>query len=334
MSELRQDPITRDWVIINPERAKRPEDAGGAQLAAPGDCPFCPGNEAAAPREVDSITDAQGRWLVRAVPNKYPALRSRPEIAPERGQSAEGWQRLAGYGHHEVIIESPDHAASLGTMPAEQVRWVIEMYVRRYRALAARDSGIRQVVLFRNQGRRAGTSLSHPHSQIVAAPVVSPETRRRMVDEVAFFDATGHCGLCWVLAQELQSGARVIHESECFATLAPYASRMPFQMQVVPLRHNPAFTEIDDGELEDLAAHLSRVLAGLHCLLEDPQYNLVMFDPPLDQMHRGANHWLIEIMPRITTPAGFELGSRIIVNVLAPEGAARELPAPLRACPK
>jgi UDPglucose--hexose-1-phosphate uridylyltransferase len=326
VSELRQDPITRDWVIINPARALRPHDGGGDSAA----CPFCPGNERFSAAPLDSIEAADGAWLVRALPNKFPVLSSPP--VENSGATHEGPGRwLPGRGYHEVIVESPEHAATLGAMPVAQARRVLEMYARRYRALAVRDPSVRQVVLFRNQGARAGTSLTHPHSQIVATPAVAPETRRRVNDEIAYFDEHGLCGLCRVLGDERAAGQRVVLESARFITIAPYASGNPFQLQIVPLRHSPSFLEVDEDELDDLAGHLTRVVAALRDCLAEPHYNLVVSSPPLDVVHRGASHWFIELLPRLTTPAGFELGSRIVVNVKSPEQAASELRAAARA---
>ncbi len=323
MSELRQDPITRDWVIINPERAKRPHNGAGSAVR----CPFCAGNEALTPAATDVIEEPAGTWSVRAVPNAFPALLPGQGTSPAERSSPEGWRSLPGVGQHEVIVESRDHGATLASLSVTQVRRVLEMYLRRFRALAAADGAMRQVVLFRNQGVRAGTSLSHPHSQIVATPVVSPETRARVAGEIAYYDANGQCGLCTVLQRELASGVRLIHRSERFATLAPFASRVPFHVQVIPLEHRPAFAEVEPAELDDLAGHLHTVLGALSAQLVELHYNLVVVTPPNDQVHQHANHWFIDVLPRLTTPAGFELGSRIVVNPQTPELAAEALSA-------
>ena len=188
---------------------------------------------------------------------------------------------------------------------------------------------MRQVVLFRNHGLRAGTSLDHPHAQIIATPVVAPETRWRLAEEIEFFDTMGTCGLCHVLEKELAGGERIVLAGEHFVTIAPYASRVQYHLQIIPRRHTPAFSEVLESELDELAAHLGRVLGVLHRLLDDPDYNLVVVTPPLDQIHRHANHWFIDVLPRLSTPAGFELGSRISINVQMPEQAAAELRAQL-----
>jgi len=322
MSELRQDPITHDWVIINPGRASRPHDIPGHVVAS---CPFCPGSEAMTPAAVDSVAAPDGTWLVRAVPNRFPVLSEAESNSSLEEPHGGLWRKRPGYGHHEVIIESRDHDIKFGLMPVEQVRRVLDMYARRSRALAARDGRLRQIVLFRNYGTRAGTSLSHPHSQIVATPTVSPEMRRRVMDEIAFFDENGCCGLCRELDLERASGERIVLETEAFVTLAPYASGNPYQLRIAPRRHCASFLEVEEPELDDLARHLPRVLAALIGQLADPHYNLVVSSAPLDLVHRSASHWFIEILPRITTPAGFELGSRIVVNVQTPERAAAEL---------
>jgi len=325
MSELRQDPITHDWVIVNPERAKRPRDGeGGAQT-----CPFCPGNESHAPDETDRLIDAEGRWTVRAVQNRFPTLDIERRAVVRYEEVPEGWRRLPAFGQHEVIIESREHAATLASLPVAALRTVLEMWVRRYRVFASLTGVARQVVLFKNQGARAGTSLAHPHAQIVATPVVSPEVRWRVQEEVARFDATGQCAMCRVCARERASGTRLVHHSAHFMTLAPYASRVPNHLQIVPQRHAPSFAEVKTVELDDLATHLSAVLGALHAELGDPHYNLVVMTPPLDQVHRHANHWFIDVQPRVSLPAGFELGSRIVVNVRQPEEAARALRARL-----
>lgn len=321
MSELRQDPVSRDWVIVSPERAHRPHEA---KLAASRECPFCPGQESSTPRVIFSINDDEGLWQLRVVPNRFPALKHHSAI-PRLTGGPWSWPRLPGYGSHEVVIESRDHGTTLGLMSLTEARRLLEAYVRRYRDLAASDSRLRQIIVFRNHGERAGASIEHPHSQIIATPVVSPFTRRRTLDEIAFFDTTGRCGHCHQLLRERRSQVRLVLESDRFVSYAPFASSGPYRLVVVPRRHTPSFADILEDELDDLAEHVSRVLKAIYHLLSDPAYNLVITSPPLDLIHAGASHWAIDIVPRLTTPAGFEMGSGILVNTKPPEVAAAEL---------
>ncbi len=329
MSELRQDLISRDWVIVSPERAIRPHEHP-AHIAGP--CPFCPGQEEMNPAAIETIEDEQDRWLLRVVPNKFPALDTHPLPQTRRG-GCWSWPHAEGYGRHEVIIESRDHATTLGLMPMAAAQRVLSAYVSRFRTLAHEDSRLRQIIVFRNHGPRAGASLIHPHSQIIATPVVAPATRRRTLDEIAFFDTTGHCGRCHLIERERRSRTRMVLESTHFVTYAPFASPHPYQLEIVPRRHSADFGGIRRREVDDLTIHLSRILAALYRLLDDPSYNLVVTGPPLDLIHQGANHWYIEIIPRLTTPAGFEMGSGIAVNVNAPETSAAALREAVEATP-
>lgn len=328
MSELRQDPITADWVILSPGRASRPKDPRGNE---PSSCPFCPGNEALTGEAIDRIDQPDGHWQVRAVDNRFPLLApsvdaSQPPAAP---LATAGGLLLAGHGAHEVIIETPDHHAHLGAMPAADARQALAMYVRRYRALAEREPPFAQVVLFRNHGERAGTSLAHPHAQIAAVPVVSPAVRHRVGCQVDYFDTHRSCGTCDLLQRELRQRDRVVLQSKGFVSLVPFAATAPYQLHVVPRRHAPSLAEIDEEALDDLASHLTRLLGALRTSLDDPHYNLVFLSAPLDLVHRRATHWIIDIRPRLTTPAGFEFGAGIAVNSQPPEAAAEMLRAAL-----
>ena len=324
MSELRQDPITADWVILSPGRAARPKDPRGNE---PSSCPFCPGNEQRTGGAIDQIDRTDGRWQVRTVANKFPLLDPSPAaVAP---LATAGGLLLSGHGAHEVIVETPDHHAHLGVMPAADARQALAMYVSRYRALAEREPSFSQVVLFRNHGERAGTSLAHPHAQIAAVPVVSPVVRQRVACQVDYFDTHRSCGTCDLLQRELQQQERVVLKSSAFVSLVPFAAAAPYQLHVIPRHHAPSLDEIDEGALDDLALHLSLVLGALRSALDDPHYNLVFLCAPLDLVHRRATHWIIDIRPRLTTPAGFEFGAGIAVNSQPPEGAAALLRAAL-----
>lgn len=316
MSELRQEALTRDWVVIVPERARRPRDGSAG-------CPFCPGAEQDTPATLGRIDDERGRWLVRVFANRFPILAPDAGAAAEPGGDA---RRRPGSGRHEIVVDAREHEATLGTLPPVQIRRILQTYRERVRALAA-VAGIREVVVFRNHGAHAGASLRHPHSQIVATPVVSPVTRRRIMDEIAYFDDHGSCALCRMLEDERAAGVRILHESRHFASFVPFASRVSHQVRIAPLRHRPRFDDVEAAELDDLAGHLGHLFAALEGELGDPDNNLVIASPPLDLTHQGANHWFIDVLPRLDIPAGFEIGTGIAVTTSAPEEAAAALRA-------
>jgi len=317
MSEFRQDPVTREWVIVVPERAARPHARGGAAV-----CPFCPGAEEQTPGVVSRLDDEQGRWLVRVIENRYPILR--PTVTEPETQRDGPWHRLPGCGRHEIVIDAREHDRMLGRFAPEQIARLLRVYAARVRELG-RVPGIREVVVFRNHGEQAGATLRHPHSQIVATPVISPVTRRRIMDEIAYFDDHGACPLCRTLEAERESEVRFLYQSGHFASFVPFASRVSHHLRIVPLRHCPRFDDAADAELDDLAGHLGTVMAALETELDDPDHNLVIASPPLDQIHQGANHWYIDVLPRLAIPAGFEIGSGLIVTTSAPEKAAAAL---------
>ena len=213
MSELRQDPTTRNWVIVAPERQVRPHDQASPireEARSKASCPFCPGLESQTPRELWRLDAPDGSWRVRVVPNKFPALT--PDAGRGR-QERDGFLAMPGHGHHEVIIESPRHDWDLATAIQPEVRAVLEAYRARYRALReAGDSAL--IVIFRNHGRGSGTSLQHPHSQILAAPVVPLQVRRRLDVARQHFDDLGTCLYAEVLDRELGDGRRVVTVGE------------------------------------------------------------------------------------------------------------------------
>ena len=203
MTELRQDPTTRNWVIVAPAREVRPHDQASPvreQRRSRASCPFCPGRESQTPTELWRLDGPGGGWRVRVLPNKFPALT--PEAGRQR-QERDGFLAMPGHGHHEVIIESPHHDWDLATAPEPEVRAVLEAYRARYRALrAAGDSAL--IVVFRNHGPGSGTSLQHPHAQVLAAPVVPLQVRRRLDVARQHFDDLGTCLYAEVLKLALR----------------------------------------------------------------------------------------------------------------------------------
>ncbi|HTN76741.1 MAG TPA: galactose-1-phosphate uridylyltransferase [Pirellulaceae bacterium] len=335
MSTLRFDPTTSDWVVFAPSRSLRPHEvaikkAGQSDsLAAGSGCPFCPGNEAFTPPEIYSIPAATGsatRWRVRVIPNKFPALRI--EENPVRLHENDIFQYMAGCGAHEVIIESPDHSLFLGQQPIEQIDLVLRTLQRRYQDLM-RDPRFQAVIIFKNHGAEAGTSLAHPHWQLIATPVVPHMLRLKHFEAGQYFDRTGESLYCVLRQAELDCGQRIVAKNEFYAAVLPYASHSPFETWIMPLQHQSTFMRVNDRQLPALSAILKEVLLLLYTALDNPAFNLTINDVPRGDEDKEYFLWHIRIVPRLVTPAGFELGSGMSINTVLPEDAAaflREVP--------
>lgn len=328
MPELRRNPITGEWVIIASERAKRPQDFASHPLSNEAEngsaCPFCAGNEAMTPPEVlafrhpGSQRDGPG-WWVRVVPNKYPALAVEGDLS-KTGLGMYDW--MNGVGAHEVIIETPDHSKKfidLDPRQAEDVWWACRA---RYLDLK-KDPRLKYILIFRNYGRVAGASLSHPHCQLVATPMVPGVVAAEIEGAKRYERYRDRCVYCDILRQEVNEGSRLVAENEDFIAFEPYASKYPFETWVLPKRHCASFAAITAEEQTKFAAMLGEALRRIHLCLKDPPYNYTVHTAPCDSDDKGDYHWHVEVFPRLTIAAGFEMGTGIYINVTPPEMAAR-----------
>lgn len=326
MSEMRQDMISKQWVIVAPERAKRPNHHnGGADEHPPlprhrADCPFCAGNEPQTP-EAHLTFPATGPWQVRVTPNKFAALSHEEECCHVWTGK---FLRVGGYGSADVVIESPRHDLSPALMRPEQIALFLEAWRLRYLALM-NDPRNSLITIFRNHGARAGTSLEHPHSQIIVTPVVPPGVRNQIDQAVRSFDTYGTCLFCTMLDEERSEQLRIVMETRHFTAFCPFASRSPYEVRILPRRHVCFYGAIGPEEIADLAAVLRTMLGKIHRLLGNPDYNLVVRSHPLESRENRHYHWYIVILPKLATPAGFEIGTGIAINTLPPEDAAARL---------
>jgi len=322
MSELRLNLITREWVIIATERAKRPEEfrkvKNKKNLPEYLDtCPFCPGNEQRTPEEIMRFPYGDS-WKIRVTPNKFSALS--PKLKRERKNEG-GRHVITGFGKHEVIIESPVHNMSIAAMPADDIAELIRAYRERFDAIY-QEPGIEHVIIFKNYGEGAGTSLLHPHSQIIGTPVTPLKVRHRIEEGMRYFDNTGGCLMCACLNDELSDGRRIILDTRHFLTFVPFAALSPFHTWVFPKRHCATFSSISEEEVGDLAYHLKTILRKFYSGLEDPDYNYVIRSENPKECKSEYFHWYISIVPRLTQTAGFELGSGMYINTSIPEESA------------
>jgi UDPglucose--hexose-1-phosphate uridylyltransferase len=282
-------------------------------------CPFCPGNEDQTPPEI--LRDPPGEdWRVRVVPNMYPALSGDGSITRT---GAPTFREMPGVGNHEVVIESPEHDARLDTMSRRDVSRVVEVWRSRCRDLLA-EPHIRAVVVFKNFGPLAGTSLAHPHSQVVATPVFLPRLLRRLDVATRYYDDNGTCVYDDVIAAERSAKVRLVDECGKFIAFEPFAAGSPFETWVAPSFHQASFQDLDDEDVADLACILVRTLGAIRRACGDPDFNLVLYSAPADG-HEPVFHWHIKILPKLTLPAGFEIGSAMGINTVPPENAAAAL---------
>jgi UDPglucose--hexose-1-phosphate uridylyltransferase len=243
---------------------------------------------------------------------------------PPRRSGSPMFREMPGVGSHEVVIESSRHDARLDEMTPEEVAEVIEVWRSRYRDLIARPE-VRAVVVFKNFGALAGTSLTHPHSQVVATPVFLPRLLRRLDVATRYFDENGVCVYDDVIAAERDAGLRVIEECGTFLAIAPFAANSPYETWVLPSFHQGSFGNLADEDMDDLACILIKTLRAIRHACGDPDLNLVLYSAPTNGHTDEVFHWHIKILPKISTPAGFEIGSAMSINTLPPEDAAEAL---------
>ena len=331
MSTLRQDPTTRQWAILATRREDRPHEPlvmpRSVLASREPTCPFCPENEDQTPPEI--LREPSGEtWRVRVVPNMYAALSG---DGPAERSGEPMFREMPGVGSHEVVIESPRHDGRMDELSQEDVASVVWVWRERYRALIARPD-VRAVVVFKNFGSLAGTSLTHPHSQIVATPVFLPRLLRRLDVATRYFDDNGGCVYDAMIAAERRAQERLVEEYGSFVAFEPWAAQSPFETWIAPTFHQGSFGDLADEEVDDLAGILIRTLSAVRRACGDPDFNLVMYSAPTNGGHaEEVFHWHLKLIPRIATQAGFEIGSAMSINTVAPEDAAALLRGALHA---
>ena len=327
MRELRKDPVVGRWVIISSERAGRPVDYAPRVSEARGErCPFCPGHEADTPPEVlalgrnGSAPDSPG-WRVRVIPNKFPALQIEGDL-DRRGEGM--FDKMNGIGAHEVVIESPDHEARWWDLGIDQIADILAAYRARVLDLA-RDPRFKYILVFKNHGEAAGATLEHPHTQLIATPIIPKWVKEELSGARDHYRLKERCIYCDMVRQEMEEGKRLVAVTDDFVVIEPFAPRFPYETTVLPRRHASSFEEGPEELLRSLAAVLKDVYGRLHRVLDDPPFNMVIHTAPAGDPFLLHFHWHLEIMPKLTSVAGFEWGSGFYINVVSPEDAARRL---------
>jgi UDPglucose--hexose-1-phosphate uridylyltransferase len=334
MSDLRRDPVSGSWVVISPEQGPSVKLERFERYQTPeNECPFCPGRESDTGPEILYSPPLKAKkkeikWGVRVIPNRVPVLRT--DLALER-EGMGMFDRMTGVGAHEIVIDSPEHSLDLKDFPIDQFAQMLQAWRERLVDLH-RDSRLRYVSIFKNQGRRAGARISHPHSQIIATPMIPITIRDELESARGYFKYKERCLFMDLIGQELEAETRLVLQSRGFVVFCPFASRFPFEMWVLPRRQSCNYGTVVDEEIQDLAEVLSAVSKALALSLLDPDLNLILKTAPNpDQRRRQWMTleddflWHLEIIPRIFRPCGYEAATGMYVNPTPPEEAAASL---------
>jgi UDPglucose--hexose-1-phosphate uridylyltransferase len=320
MNQLRLDPLSGRWVVVSTGRSERPYSfvtrtpSSADSLGRP--CPFCPGNEEDTPPALETYGPT-GRWLVRVVPNLYPAFEGdEPFVVANRGPVFT--QATAG-GIHEILIFSPEHDATLGQLGQEQVELIMAALRDRLEE-HSQQPNLRYTQAIVNSGREAGASLEHPHGQLLGMSFIPRELAE---EQARFARFAGSCLLCTTLEAEEDSGQRVIYANDHVVVVCPFWSAVPYEMLVIPREHTPHLHKSPTEDLIAVGEGLRRTLAQLAETIGDVAYNVVFHSAP----YRVGEpfHWHAHVWPKATTTAGFELGTGVAINVVSPEEAAETL---------
>jgi UDPglucose--hexose-1-phosphate uridylyltransferase len=331
--EFRRDPLHNTWVVFAPERQRRPQDFAPASLQNATIDPFAEGNERLTPPEVFALRKEKSKpneagWRVRVVPNRYPAMRIEGELI---ASPAGLYDRVTGIGAHEVIIETPHGTIAMEDLSVSAIADIFSTYRERMVDLD-KDARFQHIYVFKNVGPSAGASLAHAHSQLVALPLIPPLVEGKLARAREHYLLKQRSLFSDILHTERADGSRLVAENDSFLLFCPFASRFPFELAIFPKRHHPDFVSCGMQELHDLAQIVRFALGRLNAVLEKPGYNLLLHTAPLTRPStarfasaRYDYSWHLEITPRFSSFAGFEIGLGAYINTVYPEEAARFL---------
>ena len=318
--ELRKDPITNSWVVVGDQ---------GIVPASEATCPLCAAESAASPALLE--LPPNGNPQVRVIPHFYPLYR----IEGDAGRRPEGiYDRMRSVGAHEIIIESPDHTAWLGRMKDEEIERVLEAYAQRILDLK-RDARFKYVTVFQNRGSLAGGEWTHPNSQITATMFVPRRLLYELSSARAWYEEKERCVFCDILRQEEKQGRRMVDTQGDYVAFCPYASRVPYEIWLMPRRHSPVFEQPQPGSgRRQLAALLGRVLRRVAHVTE--AYHLVLHTAPNMVAPKGEItpywttiaedfHWHFELLPIVERRSKSYSIKEVYFNALLPEQAAERL---------
>ena len=322
ISELRRDLVTGNWIVVAKERGGRPRMPLKKEKESEDLIETCPFEDPQSSGNKDPVLIYKSNkdWSLQVIPNKYPAFAGGEcnvitKIGPYSVQD--------GKGFHEVII-TRDHSKHMALLPLDKVKEVFTAYKERYLALKDMEC-VKYISIFHNHGRKAGASLTHPHSQLIAIPISPPSASRSLSGAAMFYKKHGKCVHCAMLDWEREDKKRIVAENADFIAICPFISRGAYEVRIFPQKHSAHFQKINESQLAALAKIFQDVLLRLYEKLQNPAYNFYLHTAPVDDGEYPQYHWHFEIHPKIETSAGFELGTGVEISTVEPEFAAKHL---------
>ncbi|MDP3784830.1 MAG: HIT domain-containing protein [bacterium] len=306
-SVFRKDIVSGDWILVATSIKKKPTFFAKKlrPTISKRGCPF------------ENLSSR----FVEVIPNKFPVLTPHQACPPAFQEGP--YQKMGGVGFQELVI-TRDHNRSLGFMKAEEIWSIINAYQKRYLAFKS-EKCVQYILIFHNNGPSAGATVPHPHSQILALPIIPPDVGRSLLGSKRYFHKHQRCVHCDILKKEIKDQARIIYKNKDFVVLCPYASRVSFEIRLFPLKHNPNFENFTEVQGKSLAEAMRTTFAKLKNAMNDPDYNFFIHTAPAKERHTRHYHWHIEILPRTAIWGGVELGTGIEIIKMPPEEAARIL---------
>ncbi|MEK9154737.1 MAG: DUF4921 family protein [Patescibacteria group bacterium] len=325
-SELRQDIVSGDWIVIAPKRAKKPDQLIRKEKrtkVSAKDCPFENPQKSGHSQPFLLYHKKNSKdWLVQGIENKYPAFIHKNVCAKTFNHGP--YPIIEGVGHHDLII-TRDHNKNFGALSASEANLVFQAFKERYLSVTKGDCSA-YVSIFHNWGPKAGASVYHPHYQMTAIPVVPPDVGHSLLGSARYFDENKKCVHCVMIEWEKKINRRIIYENKGAIVFAPFVSREPFELRVFPKNHLSYFEDTASKEMSFVVDALQKALLKIEKKLKDPDYNFFIHTAPVsDKRQHSHYHWHIEILPKISISAGFELGTGIEITVVDPDEAAKIL---------
>lgn len=325
-SQLRQDLVSGDWIVIAPARAGRPHSfvkkPKKRKISPKAGCPF-ESPQASGHKKPILIYGNHKKWELQIIENKYPAF-SHKDSKCELFSKTGPYTVTETIGHHDLVI-TRNHYKNFAKLSQKSAQQVFEAFRDRYLMLL-NDPCMAYVSIFHNWGLAAGASIYHPHYQIIAMPIIPPDVTHSLRGSREYFKKHKKCVHCAMIEWEKKQRKRILYENEGAIAFVPFVSKNPFEIRVFPKKHLPYLENTLDADIDCIVDALQYSLKKIEKNLKDPDYNFFIHTAPIKDKERyKMYHWHIEIIPKIATDAGFELGTGMEINSIDPDDAIKLL---------